>query len=213
MKNLYRLPLILMVLLCGIARGETPVCPGEALPEPDREFRRTMQRLNEALGIGEQYEHRTGLTLQYDNPDLVVAAVEPGQGFFFLSREAADAWMRMRAAAWLDGVELIPVSAYRSPEKQAELVRKRLNAGEPLGEVLKSSTAPGYSEHHTGDAIDLTGTQTRALDESFAKSEAFAWLSEHAREYCFQLSYPEHNVHGVMFEPWHWRFMREPSRR
>ena len=65
---------------------------------------------------------------------------------------------------------------------------------------------PGYSEHHTGNAIDLTSKELKGLSVSFEDTEEFAWLVDHAETYGFYLSYPKDNKEGIMYEPWHWMF-------
>ena len=70
--------------------------------------------------------------------------------------------------------------------------------------ILKVSAAPGYSEHHSGCAIDVTTPGYKALEEPFETSPAFKWLSDNAEKFDFSLSYPQNNPHGVAYEPWHW---------
>jgi D-alanyl-D-alanine carboxypeptidase len=117
---------------------------------------------------------------------------------------AASAWQAMVAAARHDGIELQLVSAYRSVDYQEGIVRKKLEKGQAIGEILLVSAAPGYSEHHSGRAVDITTPGFPVLEEVFEDSAAFTWLSEHAAEYGFRLSYPRGNPHGVAYEPWHW---------
>jgi D-alanyl-D-alanine carboxypeptidase len=45
----------------------------------------------------------------------------------------------------------------------------------------------------------------------FAKTDAFRWLTLHAQEYGFELSFPENNPQGVSYQPWHWRFVASPE--
>ena len=120
--------------------------------------------------------------------------------------DAAQAWRRMKAAAAADGVPLEIVSAFRSIERQAEIIRSKLKAGQSLATILTVSAVPGYSEHHTGRAVDLTTPGFAALEEEFEMSPAFAWLSRHAGQFGFRLSYPRDNPYGYCYEPWHWCF-------
>ena len=73
-----------------------------------------------------------------------------------------------------------------------------------MHEILEVSAAPGYSEHHSGRAIDLTAPGYAALEEEFENSPSFAWLRRNARRFGFALSYPRKNRHGIAYEPWHW---------
>ena len=78
-----------------------------------------------------------------------------------------------------------------------------------LVDILRVNAAPGYSEHHTGRAIDLGTIGCRALEEEFELTEAFAWLENNAAHFQFSLSYPRNNPSGVIYEPWHWCFQAD----
>ena len=71
------------------------------------------------------------------------------------------------------------------------------------------SAPPGYSEHHTGYAIDIGDGKVPATDLSpkFANTAAFRWLEQNAPRYSFELSFPPDNPQGISYEPWHWRFV------
>jgi D-alanyl-D-alanine carboxypeptidase len=71
------------------------------------------------------------------------------------------------------------------------------------------SSAPGFSEHQSGLCVDFIEKGKTELDETFAESEAFAWLSENAYRFGFILRYPDgkEDVTGYSYEPWHYRFV------
>ena len=117
---------------------------------------------------------------------------------------AAAAWQAMRAAAADDGIELLLISAFRSIDYQAALLRMKLARGDALDAVLRVNAPPGYSEHHSGRAIDIGCAGVAALDERFEDSAAYAWLGTHAARFGFVLSYPRDNAQGYLYEPWHW---------
>ncbi len=97
------------------------------------------------------------------------------------------------------------MSAYRSADYQLGIVRRKRTRGLTMAEILRVSAAPGYSEHHSGRAIDLTTPGYAPLEEAFERSAAFAWLRKrHASRFGFRLSYPRRNRHGISYEPWHW---------
>lgn len=121
-----------------------------------------------------------------------------------LRRNAAFAWREMRESAADEGIVLQVVSAFRSLEYQAELIRRKLDAGQSLEEILHVVAAPGYSEHHSGRALDLSTPNCDAVTESFEGTAAFEWLTRSASSFSFGLSYPRGNCHGVIYEPWHW---------
>ena len=123
-----------------------------------------------------------------------------------LAPPAAVAWAAMQAEAGADGVTLLLVSAFRSVAHQARLFQKKINAGQSVSEILSVNAAPGFSEHHTGRAIDIASPGSRPLTEAFEDSEAFRWLTANAARFGFFMSYPRDNPGGFVYEPWHWVF-------
>jgi zinc D-Ala-D-Ala carboxypeptidase len=187
-----------------------PWCQAPPLPAPDDDYLAAISRLNQSLGIAEHRLVMRGLRPLPTATQLQAIDITGGRGVLAMSPDAAPSWILMQAAARADGVELIPLSTYRSPSHQRWIVYHRLRNGEAHHEVLQTSMAPGYSEHHTGDAIDIGTPAVPNIATAFADTEAFAWLEEHAGRYCFELSYPEGNREGVAYEPWHWRLVRRP---
>jgi len=121
-----------------------------------------------------------------------------------MAPEAAAALSRMREAAARDGITLLVVSAFRSIEYQRAIVRRKLARGQSIGQILRVNAAPGYSQHHSGRAVDLATPGYGVLETGFEDSPAFAWLQRHAARFGFRLSYPRNNVHHIDYEPWHW---------
>ena len=121
-----------------------------------------------------------------------------------LTPHAARRWIELRAAAYQDSIALLLVSAFRSLEYQRRLFERKIRAGEALERILKVNAPPGYSEHHTGRAVDLTTPGCPSLAEEFETTAAFAWLVRHAHRFGFAMTYPRDNRFGVAYEPWHW---------
>ena len=142
--------------------------------------------------------------------DLELAEIGADGREHLLVPEAAAAWRHMKRAAAQDNIVLIIVSAYRSIAQQAAIVRRKLEAGASLEQVLAVSAPPGFSEHHTGRAVDLGTPDAGVLEAGFAETAAFRWLGQRAGEFCFVLSYPSGNPEGYDFEPWHWRYQTVP---
>lgn len=134
-----------------------------------------------------------------------------------LADEAADAYMQMKQAAAVDGVELLLCSGYRTVEYQQNLFdqekQKWLDQGmseEEAYDKAKTVVAvPGYSEHNSGLAADIVTPDHQTLDSAFANTDAAKWLFEHAPEYGFILRYPEDKqaITGIIYEPWHYRYV------
>ncbi|MBN8887699.1 MAG: M15 family metallopeptidase [Rudaea sp.] len=157
-----------------------------------------------ALGVPRDYGRVRGLR-RVREPRRLASIGRDTQGREqYLAPHAARAWMRMREAAAQAGVELEIVSAFRGIEYQLGILKRKLDRGQSMQEILRVSAAPGYSEHHTGRALDITTPGYTALEEEFERSPAFAWLRKNAGTYKFSLSYPRGNPHGIAYEPWHW---------
>lgn len=122
----------------------------------------------------------------------------------FLAPPAAEAWERLREAAAADGVTLDALSGYRALDYQARLIEGKLKRGDAIEEILKVSAAPGYSQHHSGLALDVGTPDSPPLEEAFEATPAFAWLNRQAAEFGFRMSFPRGNAHGIAYEPWHW---------
>lgn len=124
----------------------------------------------------------------------------------FLNPAAAAAWAAMRDAALADGIGLMMISTFRSVARQAELVAAKLERGMTLEEALEYSAYPGFSEHHSGRAIDIGSDECRHLEEEFETTAAFDWLMRNAGGFGFSMTYPRGNAFGIAYEPWHWCF-------
>ena len=152
-----------------------------------------------------------------DTSDMVQVASYPEgkrQRTEKMHPEAAKALLDMVAAARADGIWLVPASGFRTFAQQRTLFNAQVaKKGSPEA-AAKISAPPGYSEHHTGYAIDLTdGTAPQAQDISpaFANTPAYQWLVNNAATHGFELSFPENNPQGISFEPWHWRYVGNPQ--
>jgi zinc D-Ala-D-Ala carboxypeptidase len=121
-----------------------------------------------------------------------------------LAPDTAATWRKMKQTAALAGVQLLLVSGFRSMRHQADLIRRKLAAGQAIDTILTVNAAPGFSEHHTGRAIDVATPGTRPLTAEFDSSTAFAWLEAHAGTFGFRMPYTRGNSFGFEYEPWHW---------
>ena len=159
------------------------------------------------LGVATDYPARHSLRPQLPAKTLTKAGVDVRGRTTRLAPRAAAALRAMIAAASRDGLVLQIVSGFRSVAYQRALVEAKLQRGLSLDDALRINTAPGFSEHHSGCAIDLTTPNVAPAETGFADTRAYEWLQQHAGEYGFHLSYPPDNEHGIAFEPWHWRYV------
>jgi D-alanyl-D-alanine carboxypeptidase len=127
-----------------------------------------------------------------------------------LRRAAAAAFESMVAAAQADGVSIVPISGFRSlADQQHVFFDIKAERGQNATKRAEVSAPPGYSEHHTGYAIDVgdANAPDTNLSTSFEETAAFQWLKNNAPRYNFEISFPRNNPQGVSYEPWHWRFV------
>jgi zinc D-Ala-D-Ala carboxypeptidase len=123
-----------------------------------------------------------------------------------LERKAASQWSAMRLAADRDGVVLAIVSAFRSFDYQQQIIARKLAAGLSIEQIITVSALPGFSEHHTGRAIDIGTPGCPPVTEAFEQTLAFDWLTRRGHDFGFRMSFPRGNQFGVIYEPWHWVF-------
>lgn len=181
----------------------------------------TYSRVSGALGgefrdsrlvdaMGPQYALRTGLE-QIPEPSLLAyAGPDRYRRPLWLDASASVAWARMRTAAAREAIALEAISGFRSRAYQVGIFRRKLARGQTLDEILTVNAAPGFSEHHSGRALDIGAPGEPPAEESFEETSAFGWLTNNARRFGFAMSYPRGNPHGIAYEPWHW--MWHPSR-
>lgn len=126
-----------------------------------------------------------------------------------LRSDAAAALAAMARAAKAEGVTLVAASAYRSWEYQKSVFEREVKS---YGEATarRESAEPGRSQHQLGTALDFS-----PIDDVFAKSAAFRWLSAKAAAFGFSRSYPEgmEAVTGYRPESWHWRWIGPAAAR
>jgi len=163
-----------------------------------------LRELHQELGIPDDYGHDGRKPLYEEAADLVEVGPNLVGRMQRLAPGTASKWAEMVDAAAGDGVILLIVSGFRGFDYQARLIRKKINAGQVVSDILTVNAAPGYSEHHTGRAVDIATPGSRPLTEAFEDSEAFRWLVENAARYGFSMTYPRENDFGFIYEPWHW---------
>lgn len=97
-------------------------------------------------------------------------------------------------------------NTYRSKATQQNMWNRSVNKYMAQGMTLEEAEAktgestaiPGHSEHQTGLAVDIDGSE-----------ETYAWLAEHCWDYGFILRYPANKIDitGIIYEPWHFRYV------
>lgn len=166
---------------------------------------------------GDKWE-LTVVNLSYCLPEgyepKLAAAVEGSS--VQLDERVAPQYAAMYAAAKADGCTLTPYSGYRSYTRQKDNFNRKVEyyKGQGFSEadaILKTRERilpAGHSEHNMGFAMDVVSASA-----DFVSTKEYSWLLQHAHEYGFILRYPENKtqITGVMYEPWHWRYVGEKA--
>ena len=164
-----------------------------------------LQARLDALGLdADSYADRTGLPLVAEPAWLSFAGFDRFRRPLWLLAGAAHAWRNLHDAALRDGIVLDAISGYRSHDYQLGIFERKLARGQDMERILAVNAAPGYSEHHSGRALDIGTPGEPPAEESFERTLAFEWLAHHAHGHGFAMSYPRDNPHGIVYEPWHW---------
>jgi len=177
-----------------------------------REYSRRVRAALRELGVDPAVMESRRLPMEGEARRLLHAGMGTDGRDKFLAPGAARAWRSMQARAARGGVVLQLVSGFRSLEFQVALIKGKIERGRGLDEVLKVNAPPGYSEHHTGCALEIGTPGCPPLEEAFEGTPAFAWLQTNAARYGFRLSYPRNNRYGYLYEPWHWRWGSRAAR-
>ena len=100
-------------------------------------------------------------------------------------------------------------SGFRSYETQTQLYQDYVNQ-DGKAEADRYSARPGYSEHQTGLAFDLIGTNGDLVTEE----KAAQWLLDHAADYGFVVRYlkGKEKETGYMAEEWHLRYVGKEAK-
>ena len=100
-------------------------------------------------------------------------------------------------------------SGFRSYATQAQLYQSYVNQ-EGQAAADRYSARPGYSEHQTGLAFDVIGTDGQLVEDSSAAQ----WLLDHAPDYGFVVRYPrgKESITGYMHEEWHLRYIGKEAK-
>ena len=163
-------------------------------------------------------------TYPYDfevNSDVVLANIRAEQSFYYqvdntdfqVAAPILPHLDKMIAAcdAAMGTSETGITSAYRSFEYQQNVWN---TMAEQYGESYAESYVadPGYSEHHTGYAVDVGIFYSDGSQGSFSESKNAVWMNDHSSEFGFIRRYAEDKVKitGISNEAWHFRYVGLP---
>lgn len=168
-----------------------------------------LKKIHEELEINENHISHCKLEFSKEPPlsDLEIVEIDYEGKPFILAKTTAKAWSEMKRSAEKELVRIDPLSGFRSYLYQKQLIARQIKMGNSLEVVLTQIAIPGFSEHHTGRAIDICTDGKYIFTQEFENTKAYEWLSRNAEKFGFRLSYPRDNQMGIVFEPWHWYFV------
>lgn len=150
------------------------------------------------------------------NVELVEAENLLGDNPIEVERKAYEAWQGLKEDLAAEGVNVELDSCYRSVASQQEIMDEfTVEYGAEYAKRIVAT--PGYSEHHTGLALDLylviDGENVFENEEMMKQPEI--WEKVHAKlaDHGFILRYlPERKLFtGYSYEPWHIRYIDDPQ--
>jgi len=103
------------------------------------------------------------------------------------------------------------ISGYRTENYQRELFEEMsCEVGETEAAIWVAN--PGFSEHHSGLALDLGLYFDDGTSQSFNGEGKYSWITENCWKYGFVVRYPENkqSITKIAYEPWHLRYVGIP---
>lgn len=181
----------------------------------------------EAKRVAEKKAYLTGKFNPKESGDFVL--IPPRLTFLgnemYLRRETYEAFLRMEAAAELDGIKLKIASATRNFDYQKNIWNNKwfgktlvdghdLSQSQPDGlerfkKILEYSAAPGTSRHHWGTDLDINYAIPSYFESGRGKLE-YEWLAQNAAAFGFCQPYGSKNplfIAGYREEKWHWSYL------
>ena len=144
---------------------------------------------------------------------LDIVKIKDSQGWDVeVEKKAYDAYLELKKDLEKEGVHVDLDSAYRSVKEQQKIVDEFT---EKYGKayVKKYVAVPGYSEHHTGLALDLylniKGKDIYENEDMVKYPKVWAKIHEKLADHGFILRYLKgrDDITGYAYEPWHIRYI------
>ena len=127
---------------------------------------------------------------------------------------AYDAYLQLKADLEEEGIKVDLDSARRSVARQQEIM-DQFTKDYGADYAAKTVAKPGYSEHHTGLALDLyliiDGKDVVENEDMIQYTDIWAAIHSKLADYGFILRYLEDKEHitGYGYEPWHIRYIND----
>ena len=141
----------------------------------------------------------------------LVETLDKSNNKVLLEKEAFYYYEQLKEYLKTIGIKIVINEAYRSIEDQEKIVEEFKNIYDEE-KLYKKVAVPGYSEHHTGLAIDigLIFDKREEEEENIKIREAiYQEMHKHLSKFGFILRYPKgkEEITGYSYEPWHIRYV------
>jgi len=138
-------------------------------------------------------------------PNNLVLVDSYAKDNMYLVEECKNAFINMAYHAEIEGYHIRAISTYRTIEYQDKLFNDYVKK-DGIEKAETYSARPGFSEHHTGLAIDIDNIKLSY--NNFENTPEFTWMNNNAYKYGFILRYPKDTtITGYIYEPWHYRYV------
>ena len=129
-----------------------------------------------------------------------------------LEKEAFLAFLKLKEYIQTLGYTIEIESGYRGISYQQRVWDECLEE-KGLEHTKKYVAVPGYSEHHTGLAVDFTLFENGKfiIEHELEMHPVVKLVEDNAYKYGFIIRYPKgkENITGYNYEPWHLRYIKD----
>ena len=135
-----------------------------------------------------------------------------------IEKETYNAYFKLKSFLETVGIYILIDSCYRNLDEQQKILDDSIRI-EGIEHASMYVAPVGYSEHHTGLAVDLALVVDgkKIVDDGvidlFEYDDIFKQIHKYLSEYGFILRYPEgkEKITGYGYEPWHIRYVKDPE--
>lgn len=205
--------------------SEPESVPAEAMPYEKKEINeddfRPVVKTRADLSLGELVMVNRANSYNFPNISahmVKIASEMDGKSYkvsyntLQLQKEATDAFNRMMADFYdvFGSGDVTVVTAAVTYQEQNESYRPP--AADAVLLENESQMAPGFSEHHTGYAVDLKLVSSEGKISAYDGTGNYKWINDNCYKYGFILRYPNSKeaVTGVAGTPSHLRYVGVP---
>ncbi|MEX2411724.1 MAG: M15 family metallopeptidase [Candidatus Paceibacterota bacterium] len=172
------------------------------------DYKARITTISKNLGIDLSRFPNLNLSLFMEETELLPIGQDIYGRNQYLRNDCAKSWHSLIKFARDNGINILLISGFRSVEYQKSIWEHKLSSGKSVNQIIYNVTPPGYSEHHTGCAIDIITNGYSPFSKRFEESDTFRWLCKNAKLFGLTMTYTKNNYYGITYEPWHWSFKK-----